>query len=225
MTLAFFIEILTSDPVLYISIVVAVIISITLHELGHGVAAISQGDDTPRELGHMTLDPRAHMPPMSWALLLLVGISYGLMPVNPSRFRSKHGDALVSAAGPAVNLLLAFLGFAIWLGWLKYGGIAEPGTTTANFQRFFQIFARFNIVLCIFNMLPIPPLDGSSVLGSFSPAFRQASRDPAKQQLFFGVFLLIFLFGSGYLWAAGYAVEDLAFETVMGYPLPRGLMQ
>ena len=219
MTLAFFIELLTENPVLYISIVVAVVISICLHELGHGVAAISQGDETPRELGHMTLDPRAHMPPLSWALLLLVGISYGLMPVNPSRFRSRYGDAIVAAAGPAVNLLLAALGFGIWLGWLKFGGVAESGTSAANFQRFFQIFGEINIVLAIFNMLPIPPLDGSAVLANFSPPFRRMTRDPAKQNLFFGLFILFFFLGGGrYLWQAGYAVRDAAFELVMGVP-------
>lgn len=218
-----FIELLTREPALYISIVVAVVISITLHELAHGAAALWQGDDTPRVTGHMTLDPRAHMPPMSWGLLLLVGISYGLMPVNPSRFRSKHGDAMVAAAGPGMNVLLALLGFTIWLVWLKLGGIAEPGTVTANFQRFFQLFARFNIVLAIFNMLPLPPLDGSSVLASFSPPFARAMRDPSKQQLFFGVFIVIFLFGAPLLWAAGYAVEDAAYELVMGSPVPDAL--
>ena len=100
------VEVITGNKA---SKVVAVVISITLHELGHGAAALWQGDETPRLLGHMTLDPRAHMPPISWGLLLLVGIAYGLMPVNPSRFRSKHGDALVAFAGPAVNLILAAL--------------------------------------------------------------------------------------------------------------------
>ena len=181
MTLAFFIELLTSNPALYISIVVSVIISITLHELGHGIAALSQGDETPRELGHMTLDPRAHMPPLSWGLLLLVGISYGLMPVNPSRFRSRYGDAIVAAAGPAVNLILAIVGFGIWLAWLKFGGAAEAETTTANFQRFFRIFGEINIVLALFNMLPIPPLDGSAVLANFSPPFKRLIRDPSSR--------------------------------------------
>ncbi len=212
------INLLTSNPVLYISIVVTVVISITLHELGHGIAAISQGDDTPRELGHMTLDPRAHMPTMSWVLLLLVGISYGLMPVNPSRFRSRYGDAIVAAAGPAVNVILAVVGFGVWLTWIKLGGMADPGTPAGNFQQFFEIFGLFNIVLAIFNMLPIPPLDGSTVLANFSPPFRRLTRDPSKQGLFMGIFLLIFLFGAGYLWAAGDAVRDAAFELVMGHP-------
>ncbi len=218
MTLALFLDLITKDPAYYISIVVAVVISITLHELGHGVAAIWQGDDTPKALGHMTLDPRAHMPPMSWVLLLLVGISYGLMPVNPSRFRSKYGDAMVAAAGPAVNLILAVIGFGIWLAWMKLGGEHEPGTTIGNFQRFFELFGLFNVVLCVFNMLPLPPLDGSTVLGNFVPAFRRAARDPRKQQIFFGVFLLIFFFGSQYLWDAGYAVRDFAYALVMGSP-------
>ena len=218
MILAFFIDLLTRDPTLYISIVVAVIISITLHELGHGVAALSQGDDTPEVTGHMTLDPRAHMPPLSWALLLLVGISYGLMPVNPARFRSRYGDAIVAAAGPAVNAILAIVGFGIWLGWMKFGGIADVGTVAGNFQRFFRIFGEINIVLALFNVLPIPPLDGSAVLANFSPPYRRMTRDPAKQGLFMGLFVLFFIVGGGsFLWAAGDAVRDAAFELVMGY--------
>lgn len=221
MTLAFFIELLTRDATLYISIVVAVVISICLHELGHGVAAIWQGDDTPRELGHMTLDPRAHMPPMSWALLLLVGISYGLMPVNPSRFRDRHGDALVAAAGPAVNVVLALLGFGAWLAWVKVGGLEEPGTFAGNGQRFLQFFGQLNIVLALFNLLPLPPLDGSAVLASFSPGFRRLRSDPAKQQLFFGVFIAFFIFGGGgLLWGAGDAVRDAAYELVIGEASP-----
>ena len=97
MTAALFINYITKDPVYYVSVVVAVVVSISLHELGHGIAATWQGDDTPRVTGHMTLDPTVHLPPFSWFLLLFAGISYGLMPVNPSRFRSRYGSALVAA--------------------------------------------------------------------------------------------------------------------------------
>ncbi|MDA1194528.1 MAG: site-2 protease family protein [Planctomycetota bacterium] len=210
MTLAFFIEELASDPVYYISVVVAVVISICLHELGHGVAAIWQGDDTPRELGHMTLDPRAHMPPLSWGLLLLVGISYGLMPVNPRRFRGRYGSALVAAAGPAVNVILAALGIVAWVGWLRLSGPAEPMTPAGNFQSFLYIFAQLNIVLALFNLLPLPPLDGSAIAANLSPAYERAARDPARQQLFMGVFVLFFIFGGQYLFKAADAVMGAA---------------
>jgi Zn-dependent protease len=216
MTLALFLDLLTRDPVQYISWVVAVVISITLHELGHGVAAVWQGDETPKLLGHMTLDPRAHMPGMSWVLLLLVGISYGLMPVNPARFRSRYGAAMVAAAGPAVNLILAVIGFGIWLTWLKLGGEAELGTRAGNFQEFFRLLGNLNIVLCIFNLMPLPPLDGSAIVGNFSPAFARAARDPRKQQLFFGVFIMIFLFAGFVFWGTADAIQNALYEFVMG---------
>ena len=78
----------------FVSVIFTVIISIILHELAHGVAALWQGDTTPRDAGHMTINPLIHMPPISIALLLLVGIAWGLMPVNPGRFRSRWGEAM-----------------------------------------------------------------------------------------------------------------------------------
>lgn len=193
MTLAFFIEELGRDPVYYVSVVVAVVVSITLHELGHGVAAIWQGDDTPRHTGHMTLDPTVHMPPFSWALLLLAGISYGLMPVDPTRFRSRHGGALVAAAGPVVNLLLALLGLTVFALWRRSLG-AEPEGTALNFLQFFYIFGILNMLLFLFNLLPVPPLDGSAVLADFSPAYERVVRNPDNQPFFLGAFVLVFAF-------------------------------
>ena len=153
-------------------VVVTVIISIVLHELAHGWAAIWQGDDTPRLQGHMTADPMVHMGGMSLLMLVLVGFAFGAMPVNPHNFRSKYGDALVSAAGPAMNFLLAFVSL-ITLGlWLKLGGPAVDGFAR-NCQLLLTVFGYFNIVLGIFNLLPVPPLDGSAVLGNFVPAYRR----------------------------------------------------
>ena len=78
------------DPFTYVSWVVTVVVSVVLHELGHGVAALRQGDDTPRTSGHMTLNPLVHMGGLSLFLLFVIGIAWGMMPVNPSRFRSRH---------------------------------------------------------------------------------------------------------------------------------------
>ena len=199
-----FLDYVTKDPVFYVSVIVTVVVSISLHELGHGVAAIWQGDDTPRELGHMTFDPRVHMPVFSWVLLFAAGISYGLMPVNPRRFRSRHGDAVVAFAGPAVNLALGLIGLTILGLWIRFGGPGEPGVA-GNLRRFLLVFGSFNLVLFVFNLLPVPPLDGSTVVGSFSPHFRRAASDPQKQSLFMGAFLLLFFF-SGWIWTTAYGV-------------------
>ncbi len=114
-----FLDNITRDPVYYFSVVFCVTLSIVLHELGHGFAAIQQGDDTPIKTGHMTWNPLVHMGPMGLGLLCVVGIAFGVMPVNPRRFRDQYGDAFVAAAGPLVNAVLGILSFttlAVLLG-------------------------------------------------------------------------------------------------------------
>jgi Zn-dependent protease len=101
---------LFDDPMLFIRIVILVIFSITIHELAHGLAAMSQGDDTPKRLGHLTWNPVVHMGIESLIFLVVTGMSWGQMPVNPSNFRDrKWGGILVSAAGPLSNFCLSFI--------------------------------------------------------------------------------------------------------------------
>jgi Zn-dependent protease len=96
------------------------------------------------------------------------------MPVNPHRFRGRHGEALVSAAGPAVNLLLALAVLAGVALWMRHTGFwddqASPGV--ANTQRFLWYFGNTNVLLAIFNLIPLPPLDGSGILADFHRGYR-----------------------------------------------------
>src|SRR5262249_8984123 len=100
-------EIWNQSPVLLVSWIVWVIGSIVLHELAHGWAALWCGDRTPIETGHMTWNPLVHMGQMSLLMFALVGIAWGQMPVDPSRFRGRYDDAKVALAGPLMNLALA----------------------------------------------------------------------------------------------------------------------
>ena len=100
------IEAWEQSPVLLGSWVFWVFFSITLHELGHGWAAMRVGDQTPRLTGHMTWNPIVHMGPVSLVLFALLGLCWGAMPVDPSRFRGKHADAKVAFAGPMMNFSL-----------------------------------------------------------------------------------------------------------------------
>ena len=170
----FFIEYLfdPASQLFFGCVVVTVIISIVLHELAHGWAAIWQGDDTPQQQGHMTADPMVHMGGTSLLMLVLVGFAFGAMPVNPRNFKDKYGDALVSVAGPAMNFLLALVSLIALGLWLKMEGIAAEGFAR-NCQLLLTVFGYFNIALGIFNLLPVPPLDGSTVLGAFVPAYRR----------------------------------------------------
>ncbi|SVC15360.1 uncharacterized protein METZ01_LOCUS268214, partial [marine metagenome] len=191
--LAFFIQnLFEPEKQLYFGcVMVTVVISIVLHELAHGWAAIWQGDDTPKLAGHMTADPMVHMGGMSLLMLVLVGMAFGAMPVNPRNFRSKYGDALVSAAGPVMNFLLAFAALTVLALWMRMAGIAESGPAY-NGQYLLKIFGVTNIALGIFNLIPVPPLDGSSILGNFMPSYRrwlESLRDPTW--MFFILFIVL----------------------------------
>ena len=202
------------NPVFFFSVVITVVVSVTLHELGHGYAALSQGDDTPRVLGHMTLDPLKHMGLTSLIALVVIGFAWGAMPVNPSRFRSRHGDALVAFAGPAVNLLLAALGLTILGLWMRLGGPVEEGAAL-NLREFLFVFGMWNILLFLFNLLPIPPLDGSTVVASFVPPYARFIQNPDNQGVFFAAFIAILVFASP-LWDAAETVAVTWMRVVGG---------
>jgi len=192
-----FLDNITSDPAYYFTVVACVTLSIVLHELGHGFAAIAQGDDTPRESGHMTWNPLVHMGVLGLGLLCIAGIAFGVMPVDPSRFRGRYGDAFVAAAGPAVNGVLAVLALTA-LALLLERGI-EPRVAGVNPL---WILGLLNTVLCLFNLIPIAPLDGSVIVGNFVPAYRAFIRNPANGKYSWIAFGAVFLL-AGELFAIG----------------------
>ena len=204
-----FIDNITADPAYYFTVVVCVTVSIVLHELGHGFAAIAQGDDTPRESGHMTWNPVVHMGAMGLGLLCIAGIAFGLMPVDPTRFRSRYGDAIVAAAGPLVNGVLG-IGSLTALAVLAGQGI---DTRVAGVEPLWMM-GLLNIVLCLFNLIPIAPLDGSAVLGNFVPAYRAFLRDPANTRYSWMAFGVVFLL-AGQLFAMGADVAGAYLGWVM----------
>ncbi len=189
------IELLFKDPVLYIITVVVVIISIVLHELGHGWAAMDEGDDTPKKSGHLTLNPVVHMGGVSLILLLLTGIAWGQMPVDPRKFRSgKWGDIFVSAAGPMMNLLLGLLGLVVLkiIYKFKQDQVISYVWTLSMFLQFLYLIAQNNFALFMLNLLPIAPLDGFHIFSQIFPKLKRLNEGPMQ-------FLLIVLFMSGAL--------------------------
>ncbi|MFT3684845.1 MAG: site-2 protease family protein [Phycisphaerales bacterium] len=145
------------------------ILSIVLHELAHGWTAIRCGDDTPELTGHMTLDPIKHMGIVSLALFAFVGLGWGAMPVNPANFRRRHDDALVAAAGPAMNLLLAILCVVCAI----ISNLVLKAEQLPYALAIFRIGSVMNLTLCLLNLVPLPPLDGSRVLASFIRPMRE----------------------------------------------------
>ncbi len=170
-----------ADRFFFFCVVIAVVVSIVLHELAHGWMAIRLGDDTPIRLGRMTGNPLVHMGPWSLLALAIAGIAWGQMPIDPSRLRGRYGGTKVALAGPAMNLLLAVVcltAFAVWVG---LGGNATDGTVAGNGQQMLWIGGMINLVLMCFNLMPIPPLDGSHVAADLSAGYRRFVSDPANQ--------------------------------------------
>jgi Zn-dependent protease len=198
------INLLAESPIRYVQEIAIVIVSICLHELAHGVAALSQGDDTPRRTGHMTLDPLVHMGWESILFLCIGGIAWGAMPVNPAKFRSRQwGDVLVSAAGPLSNLALGCMSIALLAISLRVQFFSAE---------FFHLAARINLTLCFFNCLPIPQLDGFHIFSKFFPELKIL--DSPNHSLFV---LMIFLVSG--LGASLYAVSDLIIQAAIGSEL------
>lgn len=186
-----FVQCLAENPHHFVYVVVTLVFSIVLHELAHGWAAIRAGDRTPIELGHMTIDPRVHM---GWPSLLMVfafGIGYGAMPVDPRRFRHRHGEAFVAAAGPLCNLLLAIAALTGLAIWNLATDLETASVEGGNLRAFLWTFGYVNLALAVFNLLPLPPLDGSTVLASLHRGYRDLLARIQQPVVFLAAFILV----------------------------------
>lgn len=152
---------------LFAMLVVALIISLTFHEFGHAAVAKMFGDDTAERAGRLTLNPIAHIDLFGLLLVMMVGFGYAKpVPTNPRNFTSKSADLWVSAAGPLMNLLLAIL---VWNFYLSMLGSGNALFTGREVLVFFLLLAQINLLLMIFNLIPIAPLDGHYILPYFLP--------------------------------------------------------
>ena len=145
--------------------VIPILICLTIHELAHGLTAYALGDDTAKQMGRLTLNPLRHIDPMGFIMLLVVRFGWAKpVPVNMRNFQNpKFGMAITALAGPMSNFLLAalILFFQVPLSALAMG--SEIGWHMASMLR---LTAMISIFLGLFNLLPIPPLDGSKILFS-----------------------------------------------------------
>ncbi len=178
-----FIQYLFSEPAYYLCWVVAVAFSICVHEFSHAATASQFGDDTARANGFMTLNPFRVMGTVSLICLALFGIAWGAVPVNPWAYRKRHQPSLVAAAGPLANLALAIV-FGILFRIFRVMALAH------NFLFFTAIACQANSLLFVFNMLPIPMLDGWSVLEPFVPAMQRMSPQTRNNISTFCIILL-----------------------------------
>lgn len=211
------------NPVILVSWIYWVIFSIIFHELAHGWAAIACGDRTPIESGHMTWNPLVHMGPMSLIMFALVGIAWGLMPIDPSRFRRRSDEALVAAAGPFMNLVLAVAALLLYTGWI---GLATPASVGpilhGNVIIFLKVGVMLNLTLCLFNLLPAPPLDGSRILATFIPPYRRLLQSEQGAYLALAMLVVLFIFAGEYIFAAAMRITGLVTGTIEMLIAPGG---
>ncbi|RQD76576.1 MAG: site-2 protease family protein [Candidatus Syntrophonatronum acetioxidans] len=174
----------------YLIRIPALLIALTFHEFAHGYAANQLGDPTARFQGRLTLNPLVHLDPIGLLMLWFAGFGWAKpVPVNPLNFRGdkKQGMVLVAAAGPGINLVLAFVALILqgFIFVFFYNDVLLSLVGT---------LVTYNILLAIFNLIPIPPLDGSKILAGLLP-FRYDYYFRQLEQ--YGPFLLILLVFTG----------------------------
>lgn len=176
-----------------IAIFAALLASVVVHEVSHGAMAETQGDPTARLAGRLTLNPLKHLDPLGTIFMLLIvfaGIPFigwaKPVPINPTYFRDyRRGMILTALAGPMANLSLMILGMFVVLFFFQ-----ARMPTNSGVVGFFGLLILINYVLMLFNLIPIPPLDGSRVVSMFLPWRAMAAYNSLER---FGILILLFL--------------------------------
>ncbi|MDW8426519.1 MAG: site-2 protease family protein, partial [Meiothermus sp.] len=162
---------LQSDPLAFLLVVLVLMLSLALHEWGHAITALWMGDATAKEQGRVSLNPLKHLDLIGSLMILLVGFGWAKpVPIYPPNFRRyRVGLFVVSIAGIVINLLIA-TGLALFLrAMLDLGYLQSPTGWLEVAIQAAVVAASINLTLAVFNLLPIPPLDGSKILQSFLP--------------------------------------------------------
>ncbi|HPR82908.1 MAG TPA: site-2 protease family protein [Pontiellaceae bacterium] len=194
-----FIQQALTDPFLYFGWITFVVFSICCHEYAHAHTALRFGDDTAARNGHLTLNPLVQMGLQSLIVLALFGLAWGAVPVNPVSVRSALKRALIALSGPLMNLLLCFV-FSLLMV------IAEiAGSSSA--EKFLLIGGAVNGMLFVFNILPVPVLDGFAVVSAFHPGLEQFAQKHATAIFLIFILLLWNTPLGTIIFAAGYALE------------------
>ncbi len=195
------------------------LLSLTIHEAAHAVTANWYGDPTARHLGRISLNPAVHVDPVGTVILPLLGILAGgfvfgwakPVPVNPANLRRPRQDFLViAAAGPASNIVLAI--GASWL--LAAVGLEAAGGWAGAVATFAFAMLQLNLLLAVFNMIPVPPLDGGNVLAGLLPEWLAEPYDRLVRP--WGFVILLVLMATGGL----YRIIGPPMSLLMGWLLP-----
>ena len=176
------------DPAFLLYLGIALVVAATVHEFAHAYVADRLGDPTPRSQGRLTLNPLAHLDPLGTVLILLAGFGWAKpVQINPANFRDWRRDSIiVAAAGPLANVTLLFvLGVPYKLGLLEGGPLG-----VSSVSRLLLVMIQINAMLAVFNLIPVPPLDGSKILMGLLPPAQAVSY--ARLQPY-GVLILLLL--------------------------------
>ena len=177
-----------------------VLIAITFHEFAHGYVAYKLGDDTAKRQGRLSLNPFAHLDPIGTLMLLVAGFGWGKpVEVDPRNYTRKismeKGEALVSLAGPLMNIILAFVFTLIYCAIYKFASSAFLLSTVGTvIMLLIQSIILTNVGLGVFNLIPLPPLDGSKIIMPIlTPKVKEFFIN--NEQIFYVIFILIWITG------------------------------
>lgn len=177
-----------------------VLVAITFHEFAHGFVAYKLGDNTAKDEGRLSLNPLDHLDPIGTLMLVFAGFGWGKpVHVNPRNYTRKismeKGEAIVSSAGPIMNILLAIIFTLIYFAVKKYASVAFLSSTVGGIilLLIFSIIST-NIGLGVFNLIPLPPLDGSKIIMPFLP-YKAKEFFVNNEQIFSLIFVVLWVTG------------------------------
>ena len=192
-----------TNPSSFISLLISipgVLIAITFHEFAHGFAAYKLGDDTAKMEGRLRLNPLDHLDPVGTLMLLFAGFGWGKpVHVNPRNYTRKismeKGEAIVSIAGPLMNFVLAIIFSIIYCAIYKFAETAFLASTTGTvIMTLISATISINVGLGVFNLIPLPPLDGSKVITPFLP-YNAKQFFINNEKIFYIIFVVIWITG------------------------------
>lgn len=204
-------NLLQANPAVALAFIIGLVFAITVHEFAHALVAYRLGDPTAKLAGRLTLNPASHLDPIGTLALLIVGFGWGKpTPFDPYNLRNiKRDSALISVAGAVSNFILAA---AIAIPYLALYFTANLDPTIVAFYRVISIVIWINLILGVFNLIPVAPLDGFKVLAGLLPRSWYEDFQTTEK---FGIFILIALLLTGVIGQVLFPIVSALFSLLM----------